>query len=74
MDEKSITKGQPDDIHAIDAPSQPEVNPIAHGMFRDTSLNSHTTKIHPQPTSDPLDPLNWSRFQKNAVLSIVMLK
>lgn len=66
MDEKSKTDQQPDDVHVIDAPS--------HGMFRDTSLNNHTTKTHPQPTSDPLDPLNWSRYQKNAILSIVMLK
>ncbi|EAU33955.1 conserved hypothetical protein [Aspergillus terreus NIH2624] len=31
-------------------------------------------KIHPQPTSDPLDPLNWSRLQKHTILGIVMLK
>lgn len=31
-------------------------------------------KVHPQPTSDPLDPLNWSRLQKNGILGIVMLK
>jgi hypothetical protein len=29
-------------------------------------------KLHPQPTSDPLDPLNWSRWRKNAILAIVM--
>lgn len=32
------------------------------------------TKQHPQPTSDPLDPLNWSKFRKNSILAIVMLK
>ncbi|KAE8350690.1 major facilitator superfamily domain-containing protein [Aspergillus coremiiformis] len=31
-------------------------------------------KLHPQPTSDPLDPLNWSTVQKNSILGIVMLK
>ncbi|KAL5363400.1 major facilitator superfamily domain-containing protein [Aspergillus floccosus] len=31
-------------------------------------------KIHPQPTSDLLDPLNWSRLQKHTILGIVMLK
>lgn len=31
-------------------------------------------KIHPQPISDPLDPLNWPRVQKNSILGIVMLK
>lgn len=30
--------------------------------------------VHPQPTSDPLDPLNWSRLQKHTILGIVMLK
>ncbi|KAF4314309.1 putative mfs transporter protein [Botryosphaeria dothidea] len=29
-------------------------------------------KLHPQPTSDPLDPLNWSKAKKNTVLAIVM--
>lgn len=31
-------------------------------------------KLHPQPTVDPLDPLNWSWTQKNTILAIVMLK
>lgn len=31
-------------------------------------------KIHPQPTTDPLDPLNWSPWRKNTILSIVMIK
>lgn len=29
---------------------------------------------HPQPTTDPLDPLNWSSFRKHTILGIVMLK
>lgn len=37
-------------------------------------VNRSETGIHPQPTSDPLDPLNWSKFQKHVVLSTVMLK
>jgi hypothetical protein len=31
-------------------------------------------KIHPQPTTDPLDPLNWSPWRKNGILAIVMAK
>lgn len=31
-------------------------------------------RLHPQPTSDPLDPLNWSSFKKHLILSIVMWK
>ncbi|PLB44313.1 putative MFS transporter [Aspergillus steynii IBT 23096] len=30
--------------------------------------------IHPQRTSDPLDPLNWSWMRKHSILGIVMLK
>lgn len=29
-------------------------------------------RLHPQPTSDPLDPLNWSRWKKGGILAIVM--
>jgi hypothetical protein len=29
-------------------------------------------RLQPQPTSDPLDPLNWTAFQKNTLLAIVM--
>lgn len=31
-------------------------------------------KVHPQPTADPLDPLNWSTFKKHTILGIVMFK
>lgn len=31
-------------------------------------------RLHPQPTSDGLDPLNWSFFQKHTILAIVMFK
>lgn len=30
--------------------------------------------IHPQRTSDILDPLNWSWIRKHSILAIVMLK
>lgn len=29
-------------------------------------------KVFPPPTSDPLDPLNWTRLQKNTILGISM--
>lgn len=29
-------------------------------------------KLHPQPTADPLDPLNWSSAKKHTILAIVM--
>lgn len=31
-------------------------------------------RVHPQPTADPLDPLNWTRLQKHTILGIVMFK
>jgi hypothetical protein len=32
------------------------------------------SKVHPQPTTDPLDPLNWPTMQKHVILAIVMFK
>ena len=29
-------------------------------------------RLHPQPTTDPLDPLNWSKFRKHSILGVVM--
>ncbi|KAL8668815.1 MAG: hypothetical protein Q9168_006567 [Polycauliona sp. 1 TL-2023] len=29
-------------------------------------------RVHPQPTADPLDPLNWPRWRKHTILAIVM--
>ncbi|KAJ5490457.1 Major facilitator superfamily domain general substrate transporter [Penicillium expansum] len=37
-------------------------------------VNKNGIRIHPQPTADSLDPLNWSRLQKHVILSIVMFK
>jgi hypothetical protein len=30
-------------------------------------------RVHPQPTSDPLDPLNWSTVRKHSILTVVCL-
>ncbi|KAJ9613355.1 hypothetical protein H2200_003297 [Cladophialophora chaetospira] len=47
------------------APAPPTVeNVVTRDGFR----------LHPQPTTDPLDPLNWSSFQKHSILAIVMFK
>lgn len=37
-------------------------------------VEQHGTHVHPTPTSDPLDPLNWPRWQKHVILGIVMFK
>lgn len=36
------------------------------------ALSKDGIKLHPQPTSDPLDPLNWSGVRKHGILAIVM--
>ena len=38
------------------------------------TLSKASLPLHPQPTSDPLDPLNWSKWRKHGILGIVMLK
>lgn len=30
--------------------------------------------VHPQPTSDSLDPLNWTNWRKNSILAIICFK
>ena len=37
-----------------------------------TTPNGHTVLI-PQPSSDPHDPLNWSKWKKNTCLLIISL-
>ena len=38
----------------------------------DISISKDGVKLHPQPTADPLDPLNWSSAKKHTILAIVM--
>lgn len=35
-------------------------------------VQKDSTISYPQPTADPLDPLNWSRLKKHTILGIVM--
>ena len=44
------------------------------GTTYDFAVSKDGIKIHPQPTSDPLDPLNWSTVKKHTILGIVMFK
>lgn len=43
-------------------------------LVRNADGPADGTKVHPQPTTDTLDPLNWSALQKHVILVIVMLK
>ena len=38
----------------------------------DIAISKDGVKLHPQPTADPLDPLNWSFAKKHTILAIVM--
>jgi hypothetical protein len=35
-------------------------------------ITKNGLRLHPQPTSDALDPLNWTSFQKHGILAIIM--
>ena len=51
------------------SPEEPDIQAsYDHSVMRDG------VKLHPQPTVDPLDPLNWSSLKKHTILGIVMFK
>lgn len=45
-----------------------------HPPGADNVVMKDGIRVHPQPTSDPLDPLNWTTFQKHTILAIIMYK
>lgn len=74
-DQKYTEKGDPDQILS-ESGDQTPVN-VGHGAqiaIDMPAVNKKGIKLHPQPTSDALDPLNWSNFQKHVILAIVMFK
>ncbi|KAL9024743.1 MAG: hypothetical protein Q9196_006288 [Gyalolechia fulgens] len=42
------------------------------GQFVEVEVVKDGLRVHPQPTADPLDPLNWSALKKHTILAIVM--
>ncbi|KAI9371809.1 major facilitator superfamily domain-containing protein [Aspergillus egyptiacus] len=55
----------------MDSSLQEKASPTVH----DTPIIEHNgLPVHPQPTADPLDPLNLSWLQKHTILGIVMIK
>jgi hypothetical protein len=62
------------DSKSID--SDPIHTPVDQGtqVFYRAAVNKNGIRLHPQPTADPLDPLNWSGLRKHVILSIVMFK
>lgn len=51
-----------------------DLPPVLVDTIVEGTITKDGIKIHPQPTSDPLDPLNWSRWRKYPILAIVMIK
>ena len=72
--------------HRLETPPDPEaVTPssVSREKFEQSSIapppagvdhivTKDGMRLHPQPTSDPLDPLNWTFMQKHSVLAIIM--
>jgi len=48
--------------------------PEESGEGYESNILRDGVKLHPQPTADPLDPLNWTSFRKHTILAIVMFK
>lgn len=73
FNEKSLDK-RPESGRQAEWP----IGPNEEGLPRHVGDNFQITKdgmrLHPQPTADPLDPLNWSSFKKHLILAIVMWK
>ena len=42
------------------------------GDMDDVAVSKDGLKLQPQPTADPLDPLNWTSWRKHTILAIVM--
>lgn len=76
MGEKGKVADEKSDIgiHSPNYEKESQSIPIDYGVLSDAALERNGTKLHPRPTSDKLDPLNWSSLQKHTILGIVMLK
>ncbi|KAL8709233.1 MAG: hypothetical protein Q9220_005976 [cf. Caloplaca sp. 1 TL-2023] len=45
---------------------------LEKGRDEDAGIVKDGIRLHPEPTADPLDPLNWSSAKKHTILAIVM--
>ncbi|KAJ6110505.1 Major facilitator superfamily domain general substrate transporter [Penicillium sp. IBT 16267x] len=74
-DQKQMEKGDLD--HELDISGDQVLVKVDHEAqiaIDVPAITRNGIKLHPQPTSDALDPLNWSKLQKHAILAIVMFK
>ena len=77
MDEKRSLEvplgdeGRPD---ALDDKEKHELDPELADTVVEGGVMRHGVRLHPQPTTDPLDPLNWTSVRKHSILAVVMWK
>jgi len=74
INEKQSPGKKSSEISGISRPGDETPTPVEGAQVACYAVDKNGIKLHPQPTSDPLDPLNWSNFQKHTILSAVMLK
>lgn len=60
------------DINKTGHSTPDEKDVLGRGDGEPFELTRDGVRLHPQPTADPLDPLNWSKMRKNSILAIVM--
>lgn len=70
IDEKKAEKVL--DISKTGHSTPDEKDVIDRGEGASFELTRDGVRLHPQPTADPLDPLNWTKARKNTILAIVM--
>jgi hypothetical protein len=76
INEKEEWKENDNKYNGSDNQDNQTHTPMAQGtqILYHTAVGQNGIRLHPQPTADSLDPLNWSRLQKHTILSIVMFK
>lgn len=62
--ERAAETSERSDLEKYD--SGTDAGPLGVVVVKDSTI------LYPQPTADPLDPLNWSRLKKHTILGIVM--
>lgn len=61
------------DVESLGTSNEKTVREPMGTVSNEVIIGDDGFKLFPQPvTGDKLDPLNWSFFQKHAILSIVM--
>lgn len=55
-----------------DVEAEQDVMKAGRDISVDVAVAKNGLKLQPQPTADPLDPLNWTSLRKHTILVIVM--